>query len=221
MGSSCSSQKSVTTADYSSVDQVIEKHIDKGEKKILRINEAVSAVPPAHQPPPPPQRNELRKPSLLAERSRESSTMSSTNLHPMNMNNNNFLKDPSDIEDDMKSTGSISSERSRPPTPFSRPLTARIAQRPRTTTIFERESDQKKLQLQQQQKTNGGTDSCASSQFGGDTDPPFRGEHQHLGPGHQRDEGFPGSGRKASRQLSSADQDDIVKLKEFLSQKGL
>jgi hypothetical protein len=35
-------------------------------------------------------------------------------------------------------------EPSRPATPFSRPLTGRIAQRPRTTTIFEREQDAKK-----------------------------------------------------------------------------
>ena len=41
--------------------------------------------------------------------------------------------------------GDPEGERSRPPTPFSRPLTARnVAQRPRTTTIFERESDAKR-----------------------------------------------------------------------------
>ena len=218
MGSSCSSEKSVTTTDPVS---------DKGDKKILQINEAKAAVNPTPQLLQQ-QKEVMKAPQLLSERSRESSTMSSSNLHPLNNNNNNnsFLKDSSDIEDDTKSIGSISSERSRPPTPFSRPLTARIAQRPRTTTIFERESDQVKLQrqlAQEQQKANGGGGSCASSQCGDAGGGDAREHHGFLGGhGHHRDEGYPpGSGRRASRQMSAADQEDIVKLKEFLSQKGL
>ena len=45
--------------------------------------------------------------------------------------------------------GDSEGDRSRPPTPFSRPLTARnVAQRPATTTIFERESDAKRASRQ-------------------------------------------------------------------------
>ena len=48
------------------------------------------------------------------------------------------------------------SDRSRPPTPFSRPLTARnVAQRPRTTTIFERESDAKRARSANQRSSGG------------------------------------------------------------------
>ena len=52
---------------------------------------------------------------------------------------------PRQIDGSGGGVGDPEGERSRPPTPFSRPLTARnVAQRPRTTTIFERESDAKR-----------------------------------------------------------------------------
>ena len=54
--------------------------------------------------------------------------------------NNNLSKAAAGSDEDglsILSGSSLSSEPSRPPTPFSRPLTARVAVRPRTHTIFE------------------------------------------------------------------------------------
>ena len=123
-------------------------------------------------------------------------------------------------------SSTTSSELSRPPTPFSRPLTARVAQRPRTTTIFERESDQKRQERQQQQQQqmhNGGMKKSSSMlTVNSSTMTPERRSKSRLGgddAGLGFDEAMPA--RKLSRQLTATDQDEIIKLKQFLREKGL
>ena len=126
-------------------------------------------------------------------------TTSDVNNRPPNTtkttepNNNN--------DGDGDSTGSsASSDISRPPTPFSRPLTGRVAQRPRTTTIFERE-DQRQLNAKAAKEMRSKSPNVLSV---------------------NDDEGGGGGGiRKISRQMTASDEEDIEKLKEFLKEKGL
>lgn len=139
------------------------------------------------------------------------SSTSSTNTFEENALSNHLHNNNVKIKDDNHSVSSSSSDPSRPPTPFSRPLTGRVAQRPRTTTIFERESDhQRHLKshsattlLVDETMNNPGlfrTKSRGSMRLEPDGEAPVR---------------------RISRQLTDVDQEEISKLKEFLREKGL
>ncbi len=131
-------------------------------------------------------------------------------------------------------------ELSRPPTPFSRPLTGRIAQRPRTTTIYEREHDAAKAratsggslsisdyQAESLQVPSAGAGSSAGSSDGGAPRPRSSGgllgveaalaAKSAAGP----DEAFPALVGKRFPAATGADEQEIDKLKKFLQEKGL
>ncbi len=142
-----------------------------------------------------------------------------------NAKKNNNLSDANGItvKDDDDGVGSLGSsnsdEQSRPPTPFSRPLTGRVAQRPRTTTIFERESDAKKAAKESSAR------SLKKSASGSllTVDPP-------APPDSMSDSPLPASVPSPvdepkppplSARVKMADEEEIEKLKEFLREKGL
>ena len=124
--------------------------------------------------------------------------------------------------------GDSEGDRSRPPTPFSRPLTARnVAQRPATTTIFERESDAKRA-------------SRSGFSGGAAADPSFPPRPRsrmgmpvsdikgmNSGATTKADEAFPAIfvGKKSSSlNIHNGDggrDEEIDKLKRFLQEKGL
>lgn len=90
-------------------------------------------------------------------------------------------------------------EEDRPPTPFSRPLTSHVSQRPRTTTIFEK------------------ADSDQGSGFGSDNNllaAPAAEAKRNV-------ESHSALVRKLSRQLTTENTEEIEKFKEYMSKKGL
>ncbi len=120
--------------------------------------------------------------------------------------------------------GSSNGEPSRPPTPFSRPLTGRVAARPRTTTIFERAADARKANTNSggstgsQLQKNRSSGSLLTADNAAAVATSSNAAAAHRGGG---DETMPPplSARKVSQKM--ADQEEIEKLKEFLREKGL
>lgn len=145
--------------------------------------------------------------------------------------NNNHS--PPSNGDDGGSLGSIGSDISRPPTPFSRPLTAKVAQRPSTTTIFEDGSRGSQSNLKEKRNSSDPHTflSVKSQSLPGTAgNSSMRDESNSLSSSSARsrkshhDDIFAPSGlgtRKLSGKMNGADEEDIRQLKAFLKEKGL
>ncbi|XP_059095803.1 uncharacterized protein LOC131890470 [Tigriopus californicus] len=141
---------------------------------------------------------------------------------------------PPSSGDDGVSLGSIGSDISRPPTPFSRPLTAKVAQRPSTTTIFEDGSRGSQSNLKDRKRNSSDPHAFLSvksqslSATGANSS--IKDESNSLSSSSarsrksQNEDILAPSGlgaRKLSGKMNGADEEDIRQLKAFLKEKGL
>ena len=110
---------------------------------------------------------------------------------------------------DSESIVSTSSGSSRPPTPFSRPVTATVIQRPKTTTISERAElnmteEGEENCLENDENLEPIDEVCVQKQI--------KRTHSKNGIDYEH--------RKLSRHITE-DDEDILKMKEYMEQKGL
>ena len=106
---------------------------------------------------------------------------------------------------------STSSGSSRPPTPFSRPVTATVIQRPKTTTISERAE----LNMTEEGEEVG-------EEINEDILEPI--EESLIPPKIKRTHSRNGVDSENHKRLSkhiAEDDEDIMKMKEYMEQKGL
>ena len=108
---------------------------------------------------------------------------------------------------DCESIKSGSSGASRPPTPFSRPVTAAVIVRPKTTTISER------AELRMEENGEDGSD-VIEEVISDNVVPKVRRAVSRNGMEH-----LP-TLRQVSRNIAE-DDEDIIKMKEYMEQKGL
>ena len=109
---------------------------------------------------------------------------------------------------DCESIKSGSSGASRPPTPFSRPVTAAVIVRPKTTTISER------AELRMEENGEDGAGDVIEEVVGESSVPKVRRALSRNGMEH-----LP-TLRQVSRNIAE-DDEDIIKMKEYMEQKGL
>lgn len=110
---------------------------------------------------------------------------------------------------DCLSLHSTSSTSSRPPTPFSRPVTATVIQRPKTTTISERAE----LHFTEEE---GGEEVIEEVEEETPAPPKLKRTASRNG----GLDGLDSNHRNMSRHIAE-DDEDIIKMKEYMEQKGL
>jgi len=112
---------------------------------------------------------------------------------------------------DSESIVSTSSGSSRPPTPFSRPVTATVIQRPKTTTISERAELNMTEEGEEVDEDNN--EEILDPIEEALAPPKIKRTHSRNGVDSENH-------RKLSRHIAE-DDEDIMKMKEYMEQKGL
>ena len=115
------------------------------------------------------------------------------------------------LGNDSESIVSTSSGSSRPPTPFSRPVTATVIQRPKTTTISERAELNMTEEGEEVDEDNN--EEILDPIEEALAPPKIKRTHSRNGVDSENH-------RKLSRHIAE-DDEDIMKMKEYMEQKGL